>query len=207
MPVARRQPPHFVSHLNLGNPIHLLNVICPQLTPTLLTMDKTKPKKKTKRGQPENLKRRPTTALDARCLEWKRRSRARAEVGPSAAALAAATGNEGPSVDTNPPAIGPTDDHAAPFPGPFDMQPAYLNPDLYEHSQALNNGFDAARRQREEAQWKMKHASMFPIYLALKVKTKDWADPDLAMKDWKPACNCNSEGRTLDVLDIFSQSQ
>jgi hypothetical protein len=51
----------------------------------------------------------------------------------------------------------------------------------------------------------MKHDSMFPVYLSCKVKTKEWADPELSLKDWKPPCNCRPEPRILDVLDILSQ--
>lgn len=170
-------------------------------------MDKTKAGKKTKRGKAENLNRRPVTKLDARCLEWKRRSRARAEAGPSAAALAAAAGNLGPSVQANALSFETGERPPSPTPDPFDIDPPVPNADLFEYSQAMNQGFDAGRRQREEENWQLKHASMFPVFLACKVKTKNWADPDLAMNDWKPACNCSAEARTLDVLDILSLYQ
>ncbi|KAH9822492.1 hypothetical protein DFH28DRAFT_1049759 [Melampsora americana] len=46
---------------------------------------------------------------------------------------------------------------------------------------------------------------MFSVFLACRVKTKAWADPQLALHDWKLACNCRVQRRKLDVLDTLSQ--
>ncbi|KAH9814973.1 hypothetical protein DFH28DRAFT_1221503 [Melampsora americana] len=161
-------------------------------------------KKKIRKNPKQNLNRRPTTDLDARCLEWRRRSRARAEA-RSGALREALAGDAHP-----PPVLKMSPSPGSPLPGPdFKMNDIIHNnhPDLNVYLPYINVGFDEGRRQKEEEQWKLKHDSMFPVFLSCKFKTKDWADPNLALKDWKPSCNCRLQPRTVDVLDILSRSQ
>jgi hypothetical protein len=83
--------------------------------------------------------------------------------------------------------------------------PQHQDADVMQYAENQNLGFEEGRRQREEQQWAMKHSSMFPVFLACRVKTKAWANPQLALHDWKPACNCRVQRRKLDVLDTLSQ--
>lgn len=141
----------------------------------------------------ENLNRQPRNSLHAQCLAWKRQSRAEAERTTGASLLrdfALFGQGEGPSGEFE----GPIEDDREEGEQLIDhFTPHNAGPAINNLGQNINLGFEAGRRQREEEQWKDKHPSMFPVFLLCKHKTKDWADPMLATKDWLELCDCNVE--------------
>ncbi|KAH9810717.1 hypothetical protein DFH28DRAFT_932620 [Melampsora americana] len=121
-----------------------------------------KNKKRTK-PRTENLNRRAISGLDARLLQMKRLSRARAEA------------NTNLKLER--------DESPIPFNLPNDAPPS-----------PSQNNIDMFIPRHQNAEM-------------MQVKTKAWADPQLALHDWKLACNCRVQRRKLDVLDTLSRNQ